>query len=144
MTNSSSSVPTSFRVIGVLALLWNLLGLAVYVMQVTMTPETLSAYTEAERSLYSDVPVWATSAFATAVTFGVLGCILLLLRRSWALPAFLVSLAAVLVQTYHSFVIANTIEVLGPMSAVGPAFVLGIGCALVWYTRHAKENGWLR
>lgn len=144
MTDARSHVPTSFRVIGVLALLWNLLGLAVYVMQVTMSEATLSSYTQAERNLYSDIPVWATSAFAVAVTFGVLGCLLLLMRRSWALPAFLVSLAGVLVQTYHSFAIANTIDVLGTMSAIGPAFVLAIGVALIWYARVAKENGWLR
>lgn len=143
MTDSGNSVPTSFRVIGVLALLWNLLGLAVYVMQVTMTEETLSAYTQAERNLYSNIPIWATSAFAVAVTFGVLGCVLLLLRSGWALPAFLISISGVLVQTFHSFAIADTVAVLGPMSAIGPAFVLGIGAALIGYTLSARGKGWL-
>ena len=143
MTDENLAVPRSFRVVGILALLWNLLGTAAYVMQVTMTEEALMAYSEDQRMLYTNIPAWATSAFATAVTAGTIGSVLLLLRNSWAVPAFLVSLAAVLVQLYHAFVLSNTIEVLGPVSVVQPALVLAFACALIWYSRAAKEKGWL-
>ena len=144
MSAGGTRVPKSFWVISALALVWNLVGVAAYVMQVTMTEEALMQYPEAERAIYANMPVWATSAFAIAVTAGALGSALLLLRNAWAVPAFLLSLAGVLVQMYHAFVVANVMEVVGPSSAIGPAFVIGIGVALIWYSRSVKEKGWLR
>ena len=142
--SDGTPVPKSFRVIGVLALVWNLLGVAAYVMQVTMTNEALMQYPEAERAIYANMPVWATSAFAIAVTAGVLGSVLLLLRSAWAVPAFLLSLAGVFVQMYHAFAVANMMDVKGPSSVIGPALVIGFGVALIWYSRSVKEKGWLR
>lgn len=143
MSEKKPSVPRSFWVIGGAALVWNLIGVMTYVMQVTMTEEALMALPEAERAIYQNMPAWATSAQAIAVTAGVLGCILLLLRSSWAVPVFLLSLAGVLMQMYHAFVIANAFEVLGPSSAVLPALVIGIAAALIWYARVAKEQRWI-
>ena len=38
----AARVPGWFRVVGVLALLWNLFGLAMFYLSVTMTPEQLA------------------------------------------------------------------------------------------------------
>lgn len=140
---SSGKLPTSFYVISGAALVWNLLGVMAYVMQVTMTQEAMNALPEAERMLLETAPVWATSAFAIAVNGGALGCLLLLLRQFWAFPVFVVSLAGVIVQLYHSLVIANSIEVYGPGGMIMPAMIVVIAIFLVWYSKGAKEKGWI-
>ena len=61
-----------------------------------------------------------------------------------SVPLFLLSLAAVLVQTYHAFVVAGALGVLGAGAAVLPALVIAIGVGLIWYARSAKEKGWLK
>lgn len=144
MSTSSTTPPRSYWVISGLALLWNLVGVLAYVNQVTMSPESLAELPEGQRAILEAMPVWATSAFALATTAGVLGCVLLIIRNSWAVPMFLVSLAAVLVQMYHAFVIANAIQLLGPTAAIQPALVIAIGSGLIWYSRYAKEKGWFR
>jgi hypothetical protein len=48
-------------------MIWNLLGVMAYTMQVTMSPEPLQALPENEKTLSESEPVWATSAFASAV-----------------------------------------------------------------------------
>lgn len=144
MSIETTQIPKSYWFVSSLALVWNLLGFAAYVMQVTMTKEALMEMPEAERAMYENMPVWATSAFAVAVTAGTIGCILLLLRSSWAVPAFLLSIAAVFVQMYHAFVIAGAMDVIGPSSAIGPALVVAVGVGLIWYARSVKEKGWLR
>ena len=144
MSDDQPQVPRSFWIIGGLALVWNLIGVWAYVVQVTLTERDLLAYPEAERGLYADLPIWATSAFAIAVTAGAAGCILLLLRSLWAVPLFLVSLVAILVQMYHAFVIADALEVLGWIGAIRPTLIVAIGVGLIWYSRMAKDNGWLR
>jgi hypothetical protein len=125
------------------ALVWNLLGVMAYVGQVTMSPDALNAIPEEQRTLYENIPAWVTSAFAIAVNAGAIGCLLLILRKSLALPVLIVSLAAVFVQMFHNFFLSNAVEVMGAAAVVGPVFVILIGIYLVWFANDAKAKGWI-
>jgi hypothetical protein len=140
---STSKLPTTFYIISGAALVWNLIGVMNYVLQVTMTQEALNALPEAKRLLIESAPVWATSAFAIAVNAGALGCLLLLLRQTWAYPVFIASLAGIIVQMSHSFFIANAIEVYAPGDLILSATIVVIGIFLVWYAKGAREKGWI-
>jgi len=142
MSEETQSIPRTFYVIGSLALVWNLFGFAAYIMQVLATEESMQGMDEYVRNFYLTMPAWATSAFAVAVTSGVAGSVLLLMRNSWCVPVFLVSLAAVLVQNYHAFVMGRLMLIMGPTSAILPILVFAIGVGLIWYARYAKEKGW--
>ena len=132
-----------FWIVSLLALVWNLIGVASYLMTVTMGPDALSGMSEAEQRLYTDVPAWATAAFAIAVFGGLLGCIALLLRKAWAVPAFAVSLAAILVQMGHAFFVSAMLEVRGGEAAILPVLIIVIAVYLVWFSRSARDRGWL-
>lgn len=144
MSKGGIRIPRSFWIISSLALVWNLVGVARFVMQLQITEDMLTALPEAERALYANIPAWASSAFAVAVIAGAIGCVLLLLRSAWAVPVFLISLLGVLVQMYHAFAIANAVDVLGPAAIIVPTLIIGIGVGLIGYARSAKEKGWLR
>ncbi len=76
---SYSNVPPRwFWMVSGVGLVWNLLGVAAFLGQMTMDLSSLPA---AEWAFYESTPVWATVAFAVAVSGGVLGCGALLLRR---------------------------------------------------------------
>ena len=126
-------------VVGVL-LVWNLLGGGAYIMQVTMTPEMLAALPDAQRELYENTPQWAIAAFAVAVNGGVLGCLLLLLKRNLAGIFLQLSLAGVLVQMVHSFFLSKNFEVFGPGAMVMPIMVIVIAIFLVILAAKAKAN----
>ncbi len=135
---------TSFWTISAAALIWNLFGFMVYLMQVTGSPDALAgAYTAEQVAFIQSTPVWATSMFAIAVTTGVLACLMLLLRKAWAVTLFIVSFVAVLVQNVHSFVLNNAVELFGPPPAFIQATIVAIGLVMIWYSRRAKERGWL-
>ena len=135
--------PRSFYVIAGVALVWNLLGVMAYIMQVTMSPEALGALPDAERMLIENIPAWVTAAFAIAVNGGALGALLLLLKKALSIPVLIASLLGVIVQMYHSFFIANAIEVYGPGGMIMPIMVIVISIFLVWYSRDAKAKGWI-
>jgi hypothetical protein len=136
--------PTAFWIVGSVALVWNLIGLMLYYMQVSATDEVLrAAYGDAEYEYLSTIPTWVTSAYAIAVTAGVLGCILLLMRKAWAIYAFIVSLVAIIVQDTYSFVLSDAMTVFGTGVIVIPIVVLIIAVGLVFYSRSAKDNGWI-
>lgn len=139
----STKPPALFYWIGAVALLWNIAGIVAYYGQVTMSPETLAQMPEAQRALYENIPVWATSAYAIAVNAGALGCVLLLLRKKLALPVLVLSLAGVLVQMSHAFLMTNSIEVLGIGAVIFPVVIIVIGAYLIWFANGAQKKGWI-
>jgi uncharacterized protein with PQ loop repeat len=144
MTDQPISKPTRwFWILGIAALIWNLFGVMAYIMQVTLSDEALAQLPADQRMLYETIPAWATAAFATAVFAGVLGCIALLLRKTWATPLFVLSLVGVLVQMFHAFFLTDSMAVNGPGSAAMPLLVIIIAAGLVWYSRLATARGWL-
>ena len=140
----NGGTPMTHWLVAGAALIWNLFGFMVYLMTVRATPEQLAQqYSAAEIAFMDAVPVWATSANAIAVTAGVIACVLLLLRKSLALPLFVASLAALLVQDLYSFVLEDVVGVFGMVPAYIQGTVLVIAIALVFYARSAKSRGLL-
>lgn len=140
---SSGAAPRSFLIISIVALLWNLFGAVSYIMQITMSAETLANMPEAERVLNESIPSWVTGVFAIAVSGGVIGCVGLLLKKTWCIPVFLVSLAAVVLQFAYWLLLTDAIDVYGPEAVAMPLFVTVIAVFLPWYSRGAKSKGWL-
>jgi hypothetical protein len=141
MTNGK--LPTSFWVVAAIALVWNLMGVAAFAMQVTMGEEALQAMSAAERDLYASIPAWATAAYAVAVFGGSLASIALLLRKAWAAPVFVVSLVGIVAQMGQALFMTRAIEVRGAGIVVMPLVVTAIAIFLVWYSASAKRKGWL-
>lgn len=139
---TKDNAPKWFTVVAAVLLVWNLLGVMAYVMQVTMSPEVIAALPDAQRQLYENTPNWATAAFAVAVNGGALGCLLLLLKRNLAGLFLQLSLAGVAVQMFHSFFMSNSFEVFGPGGMVMPVMVIIIAVYLVMLAAKAKAHHW--
>ena len=139
---TKNKAPTWFMVVAAILLVWNILGVVAYVIQVTMGPEVIAALPEAQRQLYENTPAWATAAFAVAVNGGALGCLLLLLRSNLAGLFLKLSLAGVGVQMFHSFFMSKSFEVFGPGGMVMPIMVIIIAIFLVMLAAKAKANRW--
>ena len=136
----NGKAPTSFYVIGGIFFLWNFTGLALYYQQMTMPPEVLASFGPVKAAFIEATPVWANAAYATAVTIGFIASILLLLRKSWALPAFIVSFAGILVQDFESFVLRDVIAVFGSDAFFIPPVVLVIAIVEIWYSKSVANR----
>lgn len=143
MSEENSKPTNSFYWVAGGGLLWNLFGVMTYVNQVTLSNEALLALSEAQRVFYESSPAWVTAAFAIAVNAGALACLLLLLRKAWALPAFVVSLAGVLIQATYNIILSNGLEVFGKASLGVPLSIILVGAYLIKFTIDAKNKGWL-
>ena len=140
---NTGKLPVWFWIVAGLALVWNLMGVFAFAAQMTMSAEAIAALPEAEQNLYANYPAWAAVAFAFAVIGGALGCLLLLMRKKFATPVLGLSLAGILVQMIHSFVIANSMAVYGPGAVIMPIMVVVIGAALFWWSTRLKNKGWI-
>ncbi len=61
----------SFWIIGAVALIWNVMGVINYLVQ--MNADALAAYPESHRAIVEGRPAWATGAFAISQFGGALG-----------------------------------------------------------------------
>ncbi len=141
MSNSTKPT-TTFWIIGVLALLWNSMGVMAYLEQAYMTAEDLASRPEAEQVFFNEMPAWVTAVFAIAVFSGVLGCILLLLRKKWATILFLISLIAVIAQFIRNVFMQTDMEVSG-VNMIWSVLVIVIAIFLVWYSNKSTSKGWI-
>ena len=138
-----SQAPKWFKVVAILALLWNLLGCAAYLVDAMMTPEAAAKLPPAQQELYKSRPSWAVGATAVAVWFGALGSLGLILRKRWATLLLAISLIGVIVQDYWLFVVSDAVRLAGPSVAVMQAFVLIVAIALLALSMRASKRGWL-
>lgn len=134
----------SIWMVGVFSLIWHLMGCANYLFQATMSPDTLAGLSAAQQAVISDRPAWATSAFAIAVFGGLLGSILLLLRKRLSLFLFLIALIGVIVSMIPLFGIVNSgVEISTFERIMYLALTPLVGAFLLWFTRLAMRRGWV-
>jgi len=141
---AGSGPPRSFYIIGIAALIWNLIGVMAYVMQVTMSDAAIAALPEEQQAFIQNSPVWVTAAYAIAVNAGALGCVLLLVRQSWAYLVLVVSFAGIVIQNLYGYFMGGAVEVYGAAGVGLSVAVLAIGVFLIWYTKGATDKGWLK
>ena len=112
--NIRAATPWWFWVISIFVLIYELMGISNYLMMAFATPESYAAqgYTAEQIAFMSDVPVLYTSVFALAVWSGLLGAILLLLRKSWAAYVLAFSFLMVLISFVFD-ITGGTFDVLG-------------------------------
>lgn len=134
--------PLWFMVVAILALIWNLLGVVAFIVQVTMTPEVLAQLPQDQQALLTAMPTWVTVAFAVAVNFGALGCLLLVLKKNLAGLFLQLSLVAILVQWFYNFFIARMLDVYGNVAMVMPIVTILIAVYLVTLAAKAKRQHW--
>jgi hypothetical protein len=138
----ASRTPPHLWVTGIIALLWNCIGAFDYLMTQTRNAAYMSAFPPEQLAFFYGLPAWVIAAWAIAVWGGVLGSILLLLRRRLAVPVFAISLAGLVVTTFHNYVLSNGLEIFqDTFSRVFTAVIFAIAVGLFLYARAMRERG---
>jgi hypothetical protein len=112
-----------------------------YLMTQTRNESYMGRFTPEQLDAFSAFPAWLVASWALAVWGGVLGAVLVLLRRRLAQPVLLVSLMGMTATAIHNFSFANGLYATG---GTGPAFVLlifSIALGLWLYARAMRRRG---
>ncbi len=140
--SNTSRTPRHLWVVGVIAFFWNAMGAVDYLLTQTKNEAYMEQFTTEQLEFFYGFPVWVEAAWAIAVWGGVLGTVLLLLRKGLAVPVFLVSLAAMVLTTIHNYILSNGMEVMGGVSALVFTVVIFIVAVLLWvYARAMRTRG---
>ena len=138
-------VPRHLWVVGVLSLLWNSVGAFDYLMTQTRNASYLSAFTPEQLAYFQAFPSWVVATWALSVWGGVLGSILLLLRRRLALTVFGVSLVTMLPTFFYNYVLTDGLRIMAGAGWLSFNLVIVVvGWALLFYVSTLSRRCVLR
>jgi len=100
MENVKKNTHWIFWMVVAMGLLWHAGGSMNYIMQTK--PDLVAGLPDTHRAIIEGRPVWATGGFAVSVFGGLLGCFLLLFRKSSAGILFMISLMGTFVTIIHT------------------------------------------
>jgi hypothetical protein len=136
--------PGWFWLVAVLAVLWGVIGVAAFYMDLTMSPAALADMTQYDRTLRASRPGWFMWLYGAAVWAGFIGGVLLLLRSTLAHPVFVLALVLVIAMFGYIFAVTDLIAVKGFVVAAGfPIVIAAIAAAEIWFAARARLRGWI-
>lgn len=146
MTNTTARAPWHLWLVGVIAVLFNAIGVFDFVMAMAQGAEYMASagMTPQQIAHYENMPVWMTAVWAIGVWGAFLASILLLLRRKLAFPIFVLSLAAFLVSLLYTYVLTDGGAIMGRQMAVTSAVIAILLLFFSWYAHAMGKRGVLR
>ena len=142
--NTTKKPNTAFWIIAVFALLWNLIGVYLWLYEYFLiTDEVRATLPQQQVEIMASAPIWSMYVYGLAVITGLLASVFLLLRKKLAVAVFLLSLIAVLILQLYWIFAMGTIEKLGPQSLFMPLIVIALAIFEYFYSMGAARNGWL-
>jgi hypothetical protein len=138
---ATQRTPKHLWVVGVLALLWDSMGAFDYLMTQTQNESYMGQFTPEQLEFFYGFPSWLVAFWALAVWGGLLGVILLLLRKRAAVPVLLVSFLAMVVTSIHNFLLSNGLEVMGGVGVMFAVAIFVVALGLWLYARSMAQRG---
>ena len=143
MTNTANKPNVGFWIIGVIALLWNLLGVDGFIGQALMSDRFKTMYSEEQLEIISNLPSWYLVVFGIAVIASALACIMMLMKKKVATQLFLLGLVAVIIQTTFNLFINEGRVAYGPFEYSMLISIPVVAVLLLLYSKSALKKGWL-
>jgi hypothetical protein len=146
MNGTTVKAPWHLWLIGIIAVLFNSIGVFDFVMAMSQGAKYMAkaGMTPEQVAHYLGMPGWMTVVWAVGVFGAFLASILLLMRRKAAFPVFVVSLAAFLVSLLYTYVLTNGGPIMGRQMAITSTVIALLLLFFTWYSHAMAKKGVLR
>jgi hypothetical protein len=135
MNESTTKTPIHLWIVGILAVVWNAVGAFDYIATQYRIESYMSQFTPEQLEYIYAFPVWLDAAWAIAIWASVLGSLSLLLRKSWAVWLFGVSILGLATSTVYNFVLSDGLAMMGAGAAIFTAVIWLIALFLFFYAK---------
>lgn len=136
--------PKHLWAVGVLSLLWHAMAVFDFTATMTRMESYMSQFTAEQLEYFYGFPTWMIVVWALAVFGGLAGSIGLLLRKKWAVTAFVASVLGLALSSLYNFVLSNGAEIMGSVAVYFTLAIWIIAIFLIWYSRRQAQAGVLR
>ena len=116
------------------------LGCAALVMHVMTNPASLPLD---QRALFEAEPSWVVSASAFGFVTGLIGALLLVIRRREAERALLFSLVGMAIWFAGMFATPGFRDLLSTEQIAVLLAIVALTWTIYWFARHSRQRGWL-
>ena len=101
----------------------------------------MGQFSPKQLEFFYSFPAWLIALWAVAVWGGVLGAILLLMRKKLAAPVLLVSFVCMAVTAIRNFAFAGGADIVGGMGIFFTVVIFVFALFLVLYSRNMASKG---
>lgn len=134
--------PWHLWVIGILGGLWSLIGVLSFILTQMNVEAVMSRFPPQQRAYFESFPWWAVAFWAIGVFGGVIGCLLLLLKKRLAFPVLLASVIGAIVYNLGGLFLLGGMEVMRETGGLGFTVIPIIFAAfLAYYARAMSKKG---
>ena len=143
--------PMHLWIVGGVGTLWNAFGCYDYLMTRMRNTDYLASMmpnVDPQDTLawVDGFPIWAQFGWGLGVWMGLLGCVLLLMRHRWAVPALGLSMVGAIIGLGYQIAMAPPLPGTegDPMMTVMPFVIIGVAVGLYLYARALAKRGMMR
>tara|TARA_B100001245_G_scaffold234884_1_gene221389 strand:+ start:743 stop:1171 length:429 start_codon:yes stop_codon:yes gene_type:complete len=138
-----AKAPGYFMAVAIILLIWDLIGVAAFAMDLMMTEEMIAMMPPEQQEMYLNTPGWTKIAYGVATIGAALGCIGLLMKKAWSKLLFIISLIGVVVQFGYTFIGMGALDIVGPSALIMPIVIFVIGAYQIFLSNKGQKEGWL-
>lgn len=144
--SARTSTPWHLWVVGIVAVLFNAIGVFDYVMVMSQGASYLKAagMTEPQIAHYMNLPLWMMVVWTVGVWGAIIASALLLLRSAYAFHVFALSLAAFLVNVFYTYVLSDGGQLMGQSMVITSVMITALLLFFLFYSRAMTGRGVLR
>ena len=134
--------PWHLWLIGIIGGLWNLMGVVSFMLTQMKVEAVMSRFPPPQRAYFESFPSWAVAFWAVGVFGGLLGCLLLLLKKRLAFHVLVASVIGSIGVNLGGLVLLGGLEVMRETGGLGfTAVPIVIGALLALYARAMSTKG---
>ena len=134
--------PWHLWLIGILGGLWSVMGVMSFIFTQMNAEAVMSGFPPQQRAYFLSFPLWTDAFWAISVFAGLIGCLLLLLKKRLASPFLLASLIGAVVYSLGGLVLLGGMEVMRETGGLGLTMVpILVAAFLAFYARAMSWKG---
>ena len=140
MSELKSKPPLSFWFISILALVWNIKGVISFIGIIFISDENLNLLSVTKKEYLTSIPVMISAVYAFSIFAGIIGSVLLLLKRNESALIFLVAFISQIVYQHYFLVIQESIKITSTNAFYPLIYVIVSFLLLVFASSNHKKE----
>lgn len=141
--STPARAPRHLWFVGVVALLWNAMGAFDFTMTQTRNAAYLEALTPQQLAYFDGLPAGVVAVWGVGTWGGLVGSVLVLLRRRLAAPVYVASLLGAVASHTYTYLLSDGLAVMGGGAGtlIFSATIVLIALGLLLYARAMARRG---